>query len=174
MDLSTYANKMEQKLIEEFKQKFYDKMGYYPMVVTKVGSGEDILPIMALEELEEIFEPYLPTIQGKKLSLKDKARNREIVELRQIFCSVARQMKYSLKTIGGHVGGRDHTTVIHSTTACNQLVETDEQFKIKYLTIIKRIKQKYEPSSMDIMYQEQHQPKSDILSEFVPEKYKAF
>jgi hypothetical protein len=174
MDLSTYASRMEQKLIDEFKQKFYEKLGYYPMVVTKVGSGEDLLPIMALHELEEIFEPYLPTISGKRLSLRDKARNREIVELRQIFCSIARQMKYSLKSIGSHVGGRDHTTVIHNTTTCNHLVETDEQFKIKYLTIIKRIKEKYEPAPMDVMHQEQYQPKSDILSEFVPEKYKAF
>ena len=35
----------------------------------------------------------------------------------------------SLKTIGEHFGGRDHTTVIHSCQTVKDLMDTDSSFK---------------------------------------------
>ena len=37
--------------------------------------------------------------------------------------------KNSLKTIGEHFGGRDHTTVIHSCQTVKDLMDTDTMFK---------------------------------------------
>ncbi|GAA4319946.1 chromosomal replication initiator protein DnaA [Compostibacter hankyongensis] len=59
-----------------------------------------------------------------------KTRKREIVQARQITMFLAKQFtKNSLKTIGEHFGGRDHTTVIHSCQTVKDLMDTDNAFK---------------------------------------------
>ncbi len=58
--------------------------------------------------------------------LQAKTRKREIVQARQISMFLAKQFtKNSLKTIGDHFGGRDHTTVIHSCQTVKNLMDTD-------------------------------------------------
>jgi len=58
--------------------------------------------------------------------LQAKTRKREIVQARQISMFLAKQFtKNSLKTIGDHFGGRDHTTVIHSCQTVKDLMDTD-------------------------------------------------
>ncbi|HRP33334.1 MAG TPA: chromosomal replication initiator protein DnaA [Agriterribacter sp.] len=62
--------------------------------------------------------------------LLQKTRKREIVQARQITMYLAKQFtKNSLKTIGEHFGGRDHTTVIHSCQTVKDLMDTDGLFK---------------------------------------------
>ncbi|MHC4646469.1 MAG: chromosomal replication initiator protein DnaA [Planctomycetota bacterium] len=51
--------------------------------------------------------------------LQSKKRSQSITEPRQICMYLARNLtKHSLEEIGGHLGGRDHTTVMH---ACNKI-----------------------------------------------------
>ncbi len=58
--------------------------------------------------------------------LQAKTRKREIVQARQISMFLAKNFtKNSLKTIGDHFGGRDHTTVIHSCQTVKDLMDTD-------------------------------------------------
>lgn len=62
--------------------------------------------------------------------LLQKTRKREIVQARQITMYLAKTFtKNSLKTIGEHFGGRDHTTVIHSCQTVKDLMDTDSLFK---------------------------------------------
>lgn len=62
--------------------------------------------------------------------LLHKTRKREIVQARQITMYLSKQFtKNSLKTIGEHFGGRDHTTVIHSCQTVKDLMDTDSIFK---------------------------------------------
>jgi hypothetical protein len=169
MEISAYASKLETKLVEEFKQKFRTKLGYEPIVITKptLKTGNNI-PVVSMEELEEIFEPYLPMKRGKKLGIRDVARYRELVELRQIFCVLAREMKYTLVGIGQYLGRRDHTTIIHSITTFKNLVEIDEQIKKKYLLIVHDLKNKYdEPSIMEHISKTQFKSESDLPTELL-------
>lgn len=63
-------------------------------------------------------------------TLLQKTRKREIVQARQITMYLAKMFtKNSLKTIGEHFGGRDHTTVIHSCQTVRDLMDTDTGFK---------------------------------------------
>src|SRR5882762_8397686 len=56
--------------------------------------------------------------------LLHKTRKREIVQARQISMYLAKAFtKNSLKTIGEHFGGRDHTTVIHSCQTVKDLMD---------------------------------------------------
>jgi hypothetical protein len=165
MDTKVYARQLEKKLIDEFKAHFFDKMGYYPLVVTKINTEtDDYLPIISLENLEEVFEPLLPEKFGKKVKLGSRRRYREVVELRNIFCTIARMMRYTTTHIGEYLGNRDHTTVLHNTMTFNNLIETSDQFKEKYIRIIKHIKQKYNDTSvMDDLDQEQFESESSVL-----------
>jgi chromosomal replication initiator protein len=73
--------------------------------------------------------------------VKSKTRKREIVQARQISMYFAKDLtKASLKTIGMHFGGRDHSTVIHACQTVNDLMETDKKFKADVEELSKRIK----------------------------------
>lgn len=62
--------------------------------------------------------------------LQAKTRKREIVQARQISMYLAKNhTKSSLKTIGDHFGGRDHTTVIHSCQTVKDLMDTDTMIR---------------------------------------------
>lgn len=77
-------------------------------------------------------------------ALHKKTRKREIVIARQTamyFCKL--YTRNSLKTIGQHFGGKDHTTVIHSIRTVKDLLETDPTFK----THIYKIQQIFETAA---------------------------
>lgn len=62
--------------------------------------------------------------------VREKTRKQEIVEARQIAMYLAKQMtKSSLKTIGLHFGGRDHSTVIHAITTIEERLDTSPKHK---------------------------------------------
>lgn len=72
--------------------------------------------------------------------LKEKTRKRQIVQARQLSMYLSKQFtKNSLKVIGKHFGGRDHSTVIHSCQAIQNLIDTDSKFKDSVSEIQKKI-----------------------------------
>ncbi len=72
--------------------------------------------------------------------LLHKTRKREIVQARQITMFLAKSFtKNSLKTIGEHFGGRDHTTVIHSCQTVKDLMDTDSVFRENVMEITQKV-----------------------------------
>jgi len=62
--------------------------------------------------------------------LKAKTRKKEIVVARQVSMYFCKEFtNHSLKSIGYHFGGRDHSTVIHAITTVNDMMETDSSFR---------------------------------------------
>lgn len=62
--------------------------------------------------------------------LREKNRRKEVVLARQIAMYLSKLLtKSSLKTIGLHFGGRDHSTVIHAQTSIEQLIVEDYHVK---------------------------------------------
>ena len=60
--------------------------------------------------------------------LQSKKRSQSITEPRQICMYLARKLtRLSLEEIGGHLGGRDHTTVMHACSKIAQARESDPQ-----------------------------------------------
>jgi chromosomal replication initiator protein len=62
--------------------------------------------------------------------IRAKTRKREVVQARQVamfFCKELTQ--HSLKTIGLHFGGRDHSTVIHANQSVRNQIETEPKFR---------------------------------------------
>ncbi len=59
-----------------------------------------------------------------------KRRKREMCDARHMFCAIMRkQFRYSLKSIGEIVNGRDHTTAIHSIQTFNDRCRNEEGYK---------------------------------------------
>lgn len=75
--------------------------------------------------------------------LKDKTRKKEIVMARQLAMFFSKEYtNLSLKSIGYHFGGRDHSTVIHAVQTVNDLYDTDNNFKKSLDELRKKLKLK--------------------------------
>ena len=131
--------KTERKLVEDFIDEFYEKVGYRPVVITKVSADSEI-QTMSLTELKACFTPFLPTLYGKKLSLEHKSRTNELVELRHMYFHLARNMGYKLTAIAHSLGKLDHTTVMHGLRTFANLMDVDERYRVKFHTILNYIK----------------------------------
>jgi chromosomal replication initiator protein len=69
--------------------------------------------------ITDIIEVVTRHFDVRLTDLQSKKRSQSITEPRQICMYLARSLtKHSLEEIGGHLGGRDHTTVMH---ACNKI-----------------------------------------------------
>ena len=84
---------------------------------------------------------YLKVDENK---IRDKTRKKEIVLARQLAMYLAKELtKSSLKTIGLHFGGRDHSTVIHACTSIEESKKRDAVLN----EIIENLKNQIEISS---------------------------
>jgi len=65
--------------------------------------------------------------------IESKSRKHEIALARQMSMYLAKRFtNLSLKAIGSHFGGRDHSTVLHSCTAIDNYLCTDKFVKSDY------------------------------------------
>jgi len=69
-----------------------------------------------------------------------KNRKQPIVEARQITMYLAKKFtKNSLKSIGEHFSGKDHTTVIHSCQKVEDLLHTDPAYRERFLELQQKV-----------------------------------
>jgi chromosomal replication initiator protein len=94
--------------------------------------------------IETITKVVCEQLSVPENKIRDKTRKKEIVLARQIAMYLSKELtRSSLKTIGLHFGGRDHSTVIH---ACSSI----EQSKLKdksILDLVENLKSKIEFSA---------------------------
>ena len=85
-----------------------------------VSSQKNITITEIIDVVTRYFDVRLADLQSKK-------RSQSITLPRQICMYLARHLtRHSLKEIGGHLGGRDHTTVLHACTKIETLQRTDQ------------------------------------------------
>lgn len=95
---------------------------------------------ITVEQIQKIVSQYFEIPEDM---LRSKTKKQEFVQARQIamyFCK--KFTNASLKTIGLHFGGRDHSTVIHSIQSVEEMLTED-----KFISIINSIQRKIEISS---------------------------
>jgi chromosomal replication initiator protein len=91
---------------------------------------------LSIEEIQRIVCEYFKIPEDL---VRAKTRKREVVQARQVAMYFCKQLtQHSLKTIGLHFGGRDHSTVIHGNQSVENQIETDP----KFADMIKEIRQK--------------------------------
>lgn len=92
---------------------------------------------ITIETIQRMVCEYFDVSYDKLLQ---KTRKREIVQARQITMYLAKAFtKNSLKTIGEHFGGRDHTTVIHSCQTVKDLMDTDSLFRENVMELQQKV-----------------------------------
>jgi chromosomal replication initiator protein len=77
----------------------------------------------------------------KQLELQSKRRQRSIALPRQVCMYLARKLtRFSLEEIGGHFGGRDHTTVMHAVKTITDKCAVDSDFREKITALENRLR----------------------------------
>jgi chromosomal replication initiator protein len=119
---------------------------------------DEIEPQMAKQVLRDMIQESHTTISIEQIQnyvceyfgidtnkVREKTRKQEIVEARQIAMYLAKQFTdSSLKTIGLHFGGRDHSTVIHAISTVEERMQTSAKHK----RIVEELYQKIEVSTL--------------------------
>ena len=96
---------------------------------------------ITIETITKVVCEHLGVAENK---IRDKTRKKEIVLARQLAMFLSKELTLSsLKTIGLHFGGRDHSTVIHACNAIDNYKLKDDSFS----RIIEAIRDKIEFSS---------------------------
>jgi chromosomal replication initiator protein len=92
---------------------------------------------MTIENIQKMVCEHFGLTYDKLLA---KTRKREVVQARQITMYLAKKFtKTSLKSIGEHFGGFDHTTVIHSCHTVENLMDTDAEYKEHLMQIQQKV-----------------------------------
>jgi chromosomal replication initiator protein len=88
---------------------------------------ESIKKERAKISIDEIIESVAQYYKIPPNTLREKNRRKEVAQCRQIAMYIAKTItNHSLKTIGLHFGGRDHSTVIHAIHQIEELQGKDE------------------------------------------------
>ena len=92
--------------------------------------------------ITDIIEVVTSHFDVRLADLQSKKRSQSITEPRQICMYLARNLtKHSLEEIGGHLGGRDHTTVMHACSKIGQAKDSDPQMHTLLGQLTKQITQ---------------------------------
>lgn len=104
--------------------------------VLKVVVGDVRSPI-TIEEIQRNVCEYFSIPEDL---LRAKTRKQEIVNARQVAMYLAKELtNSSLKTIGLHFGGRDHSTVIHAYQCVEDQMKIDSKYKANVDQIKRRL-----------------------------------
>lgn len=119
---SLNRKEVDLTLAKEVIQKF----------VTQLNSGVSI---------ESIQELVAKTFDIPVDQLNGKSRKRGVVIARQLSMYLAKNYtNKSLKVIGDYFGGKDHSTVIYSCKAIQDMLDTDPKFRSKVNEIEREVK----------------------------------
>jgi chromosomal replication initiator protein len=82
---------------------------------------------LTVDDIQRIVCEHLGISQEK---MRGKTRKRDVTRARQIAMYFTKKhTQHSLKDIGLHFGGRDHSTVIHANNAVEDRMADDESFR---------------------------------------------
>ena len=92
--------------------------------------------------ISDIIEVVTSHFDVRLTDLQSRKRSQSITEPRQICMYLARNLtRHSLEEIGGHLGGRDHTTVMHAYNKISQAKEANPQMNALLNELTKQITQ---------------------------------
>jgi chromosomal replication initiator protein len=138
-NINTNVRELEGALISLLAQSSLNKKEIDVELAKKVlrnfvkTSSKEI----TIEAIQKMVCEYFDVSYDKLLH---KTRKREIVQARQITMYLAKAFtKNSLKNIGEHFGGRDHTTVIHSCQTVKDLMDTDSFFRENVMELTQKV-----------------------------------
>lgn len=124
-----YRTKLSKILIDRFQEEFIEKVGVKPSIYVPMLRHGSRTRALALRDLRDEIDTFIEQDGRNPKTIASKFRYKNLLELRMIFCFIARRMGYSLKAIGAQLDGRDHTTILHTLTSFENLIHTDDRFR---------------------------------------------
>lgn len=101
-----------------------------------------IEPVCKHIGIGEIIEVVTDHFNVRIVDLQSKKRSQSIAEPRQICMYLARNLtKHSFEEIGGHLGGRDHTTVMHACKKIKRTINADPEMNQTIRELTRQISQ---------------------------------
>jgi chromosomal replication initiator protein len=107
--------------------------------------AKDVLKNLSLQKTKKILIEEIQSIISNHFNVPDdmlraKTRKKEIAYVRQIAMYLIKELtNHSLKTIGLHFGGRDHSTVIHAIHNVEGLLKSDERVRDEVAALQRKI-----------------------------------
>lgn len=97
----------------------------------------DVRSPVSIEHIQKVVCEYFDIPEDL---LRAKTRKQEVVTARQVAMYLAKELtNSSLKTIGLHFGGRDHSTVIHAYQSVEDQMKTNPGYKQHLENVRKRV-----------------------------------
>ncbi len=94
-------------------------------------------PVLTIESIQSVVCEYLSIPEDL---VRARTRKREVVQARQVAMFFSKEItNHSLKTIGLHFGGRDHSTVIHAVRSVENQRDTDPSFREMVSAVKKKL-----------------------------------
>lgn len=107
-----------------------------------LGINKSTPKMLNMESIKEIVSDFY---QIPIELMESNSRRHEIALARQMTMYLAKHYTpLSLKSIGGHFGGRDHSTVLHSCQTIENYLVTDKNVKHAYENILKTMKKEFD------------------------------
>ncbi len=101
--------------------------GKITLELARQALGEDPTPVNRVVSISQIINTVTEYFNVRLSDLQGKRRSRSIAFPRQVCMYLARHLtNHSLEEIGGHFGGRDHSTVLHACRNIDKLCDHDE------------------------------------------------
>lgn len=107
--------------------------------------ARNVLKNLSLQKNKKILIEEIQSITSEHFNIPDdmlraKTRKKEIAYVRQMAMYLIKQMtNNSLKTIGLHFGGRDHSTVIHAIQTIERLLKKDDKVREEVADLKRKI-----------------------------------
>lgn len=117
--------------------------GLITLKLARQSLGEEPTPPHRQITISQIIEAVTDHFDVRLSDLQGKRRSRSIAFPRQICMFLARDLtSHSLEEIGGHFGGRDHTTVLHAYRNIDKLCDNDESIRSMVNSLVTGLTQK--------------------------------
>jgi chromosomal replication initiator protein len=107
--------------------------------LARIALGDNETPNKNIS-ITDIIKTVTAYYDVRPADLQSKKRSQSITMPRQICMYLARNLTdHSFEEIGGHLGGRDHTTVMHACSKITELQQSSEKIQSQLTELTKRI-----------------------------------
>jgi len=117
--------------------------GKITLELARQAFGEEPTPAHRMITISQIIDAVTEHFNVRLTDLQGKRRSRSIAFPRQVCMYLARDLtRHSLEEIGGHFGGRDHSTVLHAYRNIDKLCDNDENVRATMDSLVAGITQR--------------------------------
>jgi len=117
--------------------------GEISLELARQALGEEPTPPRRAISISQIIDTVTDHFDVRLGDLQGKRRSRSIAFPRQVCMYLARDLtNHSLEEIGGHFGGRDHTTVLHAYRNIDKLCDNDEKIRVTVDSLVTALTQR--------------------------------